>query len=106
MEDSFWTFLPVEGVEPTNNHIERTLRLPVPWRNKPLGSQSEARRRSVERQLTVLQTRRMQGRPVLAYLYAALVPHGAGLPGRKVIYRGWAVTTAIQSPKRCPFLSA
>jgi transposase len=69
-----------EGVEPTNNHIERVLRLAVLWRKNALGSQSEAGCRFVERPLTVVQTRRLQGRSVLDYLYEALVAHCAGLP--------------------------
>jgi hypothetical protein len=41
--------------------------------------------RFVERLLTVVQTRRLQGRPVLDYLYEALVAHRAGLPAPKLI---------------------
>jgi transposase len=63
VEPALWTFVRVEGVEPTNNHIERMLRLAVLWRKNSLGSQSEAGCRFVERLLTVVQTRRLQGRP-------------------------------------------
>jgi hypothetical protein len=35
---------------------------------------------TLEPLLTVVQTRRLQGRPVLDYLYKALVAHRAGLP--------------------------
>jgi transposase len=80
VEEALWTFVRVEGVEPTNNHIERMLRLAVLWRKKSFGSQSEAGCRFVERLLTVVQTRRLQGRPVLDYLYEALVALRAGLP--------------------------
>jgi transposase len=72
-------------VQPTNNHIERMLRLAVLWRKKSFGSQSEARCRFVERLLTVVQTRRQQGRLVLDYLYEALVAHRAGLPAPKLL---------------------
>ena len=85
IEPALWTFVRVEGVEPTNNHIERVLRLAVLWRKKSLGSQSEAGCRFVERLLTVVQTRRLQGRPVLDYLYEALVAHRAGLPAPKLV---------------------
>ena len=85
VEEALWTFVRVEGVEPTNNHIERMLRLAVLWRKKSVGSQSEAGCRFVERLLTVVQTRRLQGRPVLDYLYEALVAHRAGRPAPKLI---------------------
>jgi len=85
IEPALWTFVRVEGVEPTNNHIERMLRLAVLWRKKSFGSQSEAGCRFVERLLTVVQTRRLQGRPVLDYLYEALVAHRAGLPSPKLV---------------------
>jgi transposase len=85
VEQSLWTFTRVEGVEPTNNHIERVLRLAVLWRKKSFGSQSAGGCRFVERLLTVVQTRRLQGRPVLDYLYEALVAHRAGLPAPKLI---------------------
>jgi len=80
VEPALWTFVRVEGVEPTNNRNERMLRLAVLWRKKSFGSQSEAGCRFVERLLTVVQTRRLQGRPVLDYLYDALLAHRTNLP--------------------------
>jgi transposase len=85
VEEALWTFVRVEGVGPTNNHIERMLRLAVLWRKKSVGSQSEAGCRFVERLLTVVQTRRRQGRPVLDDLYEALVAHRAGLPAPQLL---------------------
>jgi transposase len=85
VEESLWTFVRVEGVEPTNNHIERMLRLAVLWRKNSLGSQSEWGCRLVERLLTVVQTRRLQGRPVLDYLYEAVIAHRAGIPAPKLL---------------------
>jgi transposase len=85
VESALWTFVRVEGVEPTNNHIERLLRLAVLWRKKSFGSQSEWGCRWVERLLTTVQTRRLQGRSVLDYLYEALVAHRAGLPAPKLL---------------------
>jgi transposase len=85
VEPALWTFVRVEGVEPTNNHIERLLRPAVLWRKRSFGSQSESGCRFVERLLTVVQTRRLQGRPVLGYLYEALVAHRAGLPAPKLL---------------------
>jgi transposase len=85
VEEALWTFVRVEGVEPTNNHIERVLRLAVLWRKKSFGSQSAWGCRFAERLLTVVQTRRLQGQSVLDYLYDALVAHRAGLPSPNLL---------------------
>jgi transposase len=66
--ESLWTFVRVEGVEPTNNNAERPLRRAVIWRRKSFGAQSESGSRFVERILTVVTTLRQQGRDVLGYL--------------------------------------
>jgi transposase len=80
-----WRFVVTEGVEPTNNHAERLLRRGVLWRKNAYGSHSEAGCRFVERLLTVVQTRRLQGRSVLSYLYEALVAHRSGLPSPSLL---------------------
>src|SRR5205823_13657169 len=68
LEPALWTFARADGVAPTNNHAERLLRRAVLWRKRSFGSHSEEGCRFVERVLTVVQTLRLQGRPVLAYL--------------------------------------
>jgi transposase len=68
LERSLWTFVRVEGIEPTNNNAERPLRRAVLWRRKSFGTQSESGSRFVERILTVVTTLRQQGRDVLDYL--------------------------------------
>lgn len=80
-----WRFVVTEGIEPTNNHAERLLRRGVLWRKNSYGSQSEAGCRFVERLLTVVQTRRLQGRSVLRYLYTALVAHRSSLPSPSLL---------------------
>jgi len=77
---ALWTFARVEGVEPTNNHAERTLRRAVIWRKVSFGNHSDAGCRFVERLLTVTQTLRMQQRPVLDYLRQALLAHRTAGP--------------------------
>ena len=77
---ALWTFARVEGVEPTNNHAERTLRRAVIWRKVSFGNHSDAGCRFTERILTVVQTLRMQHRPVLDYLRQALLAHRAAIP--------------------------
>jgi transposase len=74
-EPALWTFVRREGVEPTNNHIERLLRSGVLWRKNAFGCHSEAGCRFVERILTVVQTLRLQKRPVLDYLHQSLLAH-------------------------------
>lgn len=77
---ALWTFARLEGVEPTNNHAERTLRRAVIWRKVSFGNHSEAGCRFTERILTVVQTLRMQHRPVLDYLRQAITTHRAASP--------------------------
>jgi len=68
VERSLWTFVRIEGVEPTNNTAERALRRAVLWRRKSFGTQSESGSCFVGRVLTAVQTLRQQGRDVLKYL--------------------------------------
>jgi transposase len=77
--DWLWTFLD-HDIEPTNNASERALRHAVLWRKNAFGCHSESGCRFVERILTVTQTLRLQKRPVLEFLYHALVAHRRGLP--------------------------
>jgi transposase len=85
VEPALWTFVRTEGVEPTNNAIERLLRRAVLWRRRSFGSASAAGCRFVERILTVVQTRRLQGKSVLGYLHEALRAHRAGQPCPKLL---------------------
>ena len=75
LEPAMWTFVRKEGVEPTNNHMERLLRPGVLWRKNAFGCHSEGGCRFVERILTVVQTLRLQKRPVLYFLYQSLLNH-------------------------------
>jgi transposase len=71
LEVALWTFVRVEGVEPTNNDAERPLRRAVLWRRRSFGTQSEVGSRFVERVLTAVMTLRQQKRDVLDYLTEA-----------------------------------
>jgi transposase len=82
---ALWLFAAIEGVEPTNNHIERILRLGVLWRKNAFGCHSAAGCRFAERTLTVIQTLRLQKRPVLEFLYRAIVAHRTGLPAPQLL---------------------
>ena len=76
LERALWTFVRVEGVEPTNNQAERGLRRAVLWRRKSFGTQSREGSRFVERVLTAVTSLRQQGRDVLEYLTALCQPQG------------------------------
>jgi len=88
LEAALWTFVTTEGVEPTNNFMERLLRRAVLWRKRSFGSRSQAGCRFVERILTVVQTRRLQGKNVLDYLHDALLAHRTGRPCPKLLPEG------------------
>jgi transposase len=90
VEPALWTFVRVEGVEPTNNAAERALRHAVQWRKASHGTSSEAGSHFVENILTVVATCRQQGHNVLEFLTqcceaalrgappSSLVPHEVG----------------------------
>jgi transposase len=85
IESALWTFTRVEGVEPTNNHMERLLRRAVLWRRRSFGCASVRGCRFVERILTAVQTRRLRHQDVLSYLHEALVAHRAGRPAPSLL---------------------
>ena len=78
--ENLWTFLDVEGVEPTNNAAERSLRHAVIWRKLSFGTQSNGGSRFVERLLTVIETCRRQSRNAFAWLTTAVEAQFAGKP--------------------------
>ena len=81
-ETHLWTFVRVEGIEPTNNDAERALRHGVIYRKTSGGTDSVSGSRFVERILSVVATCRQQNINVLDYLtrcYQAHL-HGTSLP--------------------------
>src|SRR4051812_2387270 len=79
-ETHLWTFVRVEGVEPTNNHAERALRHGVIYRKLSGGTDSCSGSRFVERILTVVATCRQQGINLLDYLTRCYRAHLDGRP--------------------------
>jgi transposase len=69
--EALWTFVQLEGVEPTNNTAERSIRPGVLWRKGSFGTQSAEGSRFVESMLTVVATLKQQQRSVLEYLTTA-----------------------------------
>jgi transposase len=55
-KEHLWTFLEIEGIEPTNNTAERTHRPAVIYRKLSFGTQSSDGSRYLERILTVSET--------------------------------------------------
>lgn len=71
-EEWLWTFVDVEGVEPTNNEGERAERHGVLLRKTSGGTDSPRGSRFVERILTIVHTCRRRGKKVLDYLSACV----------------------------------
>ena len=78
--ERLFTFLEVEGVEPTNNVSERILRTAVQWRKISFGNRSRNGEIATARLLTVTQTCKRQQRHVLGYLTDAVRCHRSQAP--------------------------
>lgn len=77
---ALWTFAAVPGVQPTNNHAERSLRGAVIYRKLSLGSQSEDGETRTARLLSAHTTCRPQHRSLFVYLTEALNANARGHP--------------------------
>ena len=77
---ALWTFASVDGIEPTNNPVERALRAPVIHRKVSLGTQSQDGERFAERALSAAATCRLQSRSLFTYLAELLIAHSRGDP--------------------------
>lgn len=73
--EHLWTFVDVEGVEPTNNASERAPRPAVIWRKLSFGTQSAQDSCFVERILTVVEDCHRQSRNSFAFLPQAVQAH-------------------------------
>ncbi len=80
-----WTYLRHEGIEPTNNAGERSLRHAVIWRKLSFGTQSASGSRFVETMLTVIETCRQQRHNVFSFLTAAVEAHLAHQPAPSLL---------------------
>ena len=83
---ALWTFVTVEGVEPTNNPAERALRGPVIHRKLSHGTTSTDGERFAERAQSAAATCRLQDRSLFAYL-------------RDLLSRTTAATPSPRSPE-------
>src|SRR5262249_55579530 len=86
LASALWTFVDVEGVEPTNNAAERAIRSAVLWRKGSFGTHSAAGSRFVERILTVAATLRQQGRNVVDFVTRACEAALHGQPAPSLLH--------------------
>ena len=84
-ETHLWTFVRVEGIEPTNNHAERALRHGVIYRKLSGGTDSGTGSWFVERMLSAVATCRQQEVNVLDYLTRRYQAHLDGQPAPSLL---------------------
>ena len=85
MESALWLFVEVEGLEPTNNEVERAIRPAVLWKKNSFGSESEQGSVFVARVLTVVTSLRSQDRDILDFLTETISAHRQGKPTPSLI---------------------
>jgi hypothetical protein len=84
--DKLFTFLRIKGVEPTNNHAERSLRSMVIMRKICFGTRSQAGSQSHSVLPSLLETARRQGKDRIQFLVTLLTqPNDAA---RKALFAG------------------
>jgi transposase len=84
--DRLFTFLEHEGVEPTNNSVERALRTGVQWRKICFGNRSANGELATSRLLTVAETCNLQRLNILAYVSAAIACHRRHQPAASLLH--------------------
>jgi transposase len=87
LKAALWAFIDYEGVEPTNNDAERTVRQYVIWRKTSFGTQGEKGNQFVERILTSVGTCKRQKRGVFDYLSKLMTARLHGLPAPSLLQK-------------------
>ncbi len=87
---NLFTFLKVNGMPPTNNHAEQSLRLPVIFRKISFGSRSLLGAQSLASNLSLLTTAKRQGRDPIA-MFQNILLNGSDTP-LSTIYEPSALT--------------
>ncbi len=77
---ALWTFVTIDGVQPTNNPAERALRGPVIHRKLSHGTRSQNGERFAERALSAAATCRQQHRSLFEFLAELITAHNRGDP--------------------------
>lgn len=78
--ENLWTYVDMEGADPTNNAAESAIRKAVLWRKGSFGAQSESGCRFVERLLTLVGTARKRSIDLLDWLTRAIKADLEGQP--------------------------
>lgn len=73
-----WVLLLVDGIDPTNNRAERTLRFAVLWTKMMQGTSTDKGDRWVERILSLRETCRLKGKSTYEVLVDALTVYYEG----------------------------
>jgi transposase len=92
---AIWTFVRVDGVDPTNNQSERALRSGVLWRKMAFGSWSKRGCLYVERMLTVSETCRQQNLSAFSFLCQAISANLCNSPVPSLLPSPEITTSAI-----------
>ena len=87
LSPAMWTFVSIEGIEPTNNLAEQQIRQVVLYRKISFGTQGPRGSRFVERIMTTVATLRYQGRHVLGYLHQVCRATNLGKPAPPLLSR-------------------
>ena len=77
--DRLFVFLEINGMQPTNNHAEQSLRLPVIFRKITYGSQSLHGAQALAKNLSLLTTAKRQNKDSVK-LFREVLLHGAETP--------------------------
>jgi len=77
--NALWTFIEIDGVEPTNNHAERGLRPLVIWRKKYFCTRSDYGTEYVARSASINMTCKMQKKSPFNFLCMLLQNHFSGI---------------------------
>ena len=77
---NLWTYVDMEGADPTNNAAESAIRKAVLWRKRSFGAQSESGCRFVERMLTLVGTARKRSIDLRDWLTRAIQTDLEGHP--------------------------
>ena len=85
LQKSLWNFVDHNGVEPTNNFAERTIRHGVIWRKLSFGTDTLRGSFFVERMLTAVNSLRQQERNVLEFVAASLRANWARQSGPSLL---------------------
>jgi transposase len=75
LKAALWTFADTDGVDPTNNLAERTIRSYVIWRKTSFGTQSKRGSVYMERVMTTVGSCKLQGRNILEFITHAVRAH-------------------------------